>query len=348
MPIISDKNNLAAIKEAQDVCKACYKKPSRNEHIYICDVCSDWLCRNCSGVSENLYELASKADIKINFVCKLCEEQLPKVRDMLKLTIKQHEMEEDMIQMKKDIASNTTLINLQSEKSENVNNRLKKIEELVQKNELDNEEFPSLPKINDVTKSLAKMLTSQQKTTTKLDEELQKHQEISAEEKRQAARAANLIVYGLPEGDEGIDEREQMKKDFRSLQNLLADRVEIETKDLIDMRRLGAKKENVRPLRLTFTSLEKRKEILINNVGLRIENDEFDNCPCKGNPGRHIHINITNDKTPMQREKETKLREELKERRKAGENVKIRQGKIVSRDNVNAHPRWVDLFENGY
>ena len=82
---------------------------------------------------------------------------------------------------------------------------------------------------------------------------------------------------------------------------------------------------------------------------MRIQSDDFEECKCKQNPGRHLHINITNDKTRNQRETEAKLREELQSRRKAGEqNIKIRQGKIVKKDSTPAHPRWADLFENGY
>ena len=346
MPVISDKKDISAMKESQNCCKACNRKASRVEPIFICDVCSDWLCRNCSGISDVLYELASKADIKINFVCKLCDEQLPKVRDLLKLSLKQQEMEEEIANLKTNIEKNTTLIAEQSNKSEDMKNRLEKIEKLVEKNKLDDEGFPSLPKIDETTKSLAEQLSSQLKTTLKLDEELQKQQQLSVEEKRQAARAANLIIYGLPENIER-DEKEQMKADFKLLQDILTERIELNIKDFNDMRRLGAKKEKPRPLRVTFTSLEKRKQVLTNNKGLMIENDEFDICPCKTNPGRHVHINITNDKTPQQRENEAKLREELKERRKAGENVKIKQGKIVNMTSFNAHTRWVELFEDG-
>ena len=346
MPVISDKKDVSAIKESQNCCKACYKKASRVEPIFICDVCSDWLCRNCSGISDILYELASKADVKINFVCKLCDEQLPKVRDLLKLSLKQQEMEEEIANLKTNVEKNTTLISEQSKKSEDMKNRLEKIEKLVEKNKLDDEGFPSLPNIDAATKSLAEQLSSQLKTTTKLDEELQKQQQLSVEEKRQAARAANLIIYGLPENIE-LDEKEQMKADFKLLQDILSDRVELSTKDFNDMRRLGANNGKPRPLRVTFTSLEKRKEVLTNNMGLIINDDKFDNCPCRTNPGRHVHINITNDKTPQQRENEAKLREELKERRKAGENVKIKQGKIVNKISQNTHARWVDLFEDG-
>ena len=348
MPIISDKKVLSAIKETQTFCKVCSKKPTRVERIFICDVCSDWLCSDCSAVNEHLYELATKATVKINFVCSSCEEQLPKVRDLLKLSHRQEEMEKDIEQIKENISKNTASIHQQKITCECKEERLKKIEDLLQINQLDPEEFPNLPKMNAAAISLAEQLTSQKETTTKLNAKLHEQQELNAEEKRQAARAANLIIYGLPEETESNNVREQMKNDFKNLQDLLAERIEIDTKDISDIRRLGTKKDKDRPLRITFRNQEKRKEILTNNLGLIINNDKYDVCPCKTYPGRHVHVNITNDKTRQQREIEAKLREELKERRKSGENVKIKQGKIVSRETPNAHPRWAELFEDGY
>ena len=139
-----------------------------------------------------------------------------------------------------------------------------------------------------------------------------------------------------------------MKQDFSTLQEIMSDRVSIKTSDIRDIMRLGAKKEDqTRPIKITCTSLEKRKEILTNNKNLRIENDYFNYCNCKINPGNHIHINITNDKTLKQREDEAKLREELRTRRAAGEKITIKQGKIVKLNRNRVHARWVDLVENG-
>ena len=347
MPVISEERALSALKEVQSVCKACCKRPKRTENIFICDVCSDWLCNNCSEISEDLYNMATKTSAKISFICKLCNEQLPKVRDLIKLSQKQEQMEEDIAVMKTQINQNKNYIIKQKETSDNHEIRLLKVEKLLEDNHLNDNEFPSLPKMNAETNLLKQQLTYQQATTNKLDAELQKHQQQSIEEKQQALRAANLIIYGFPETEES--ESEQMKQDFNSIQDILSDRVDIIYSDFKDIRRLGTKKDKSRPIRVTCTSLEKRKEILVNNIGLRIQSDDFEECKCKQNPGRHLHINITNDKTRNQRETEAKLREELQSRRKAGEqNIKIRQGKIVKKDSTPAHPRWADLFENGY
>ena len=346
MPIVSDKKTLAAVKENQEKCKICTKKQVRMERIYICDLCSEWICKECSCVSDSLYDLAIKTSMKINFMCKDCDEELPQIRDWVKLKIKQEKMEEEIKNIKASIDTNTKKIQNQSEQNSSFQARLTKVELLLEKNQLDNEEFPPMLAINDVTKTLAQKLSSQESTTNKLDEQIQHQQEQKAEEKRQAARAANLIIYGIPEEEDS--EESQMKQDFLTLQEVISDRVSLITSDIKDMIRLGPKKENqIRPIKITCTSLEKRKEILTNNKNLRIENELFPFCECKRNPGNHMHINITNDKTQKQREDEAKLRQELRARRATGEQLIIKQGKIVKATKTRTQARWADMLENG-
>ena len=346
MPIVSEPRTLASVKENQSLCKICSKKEKRNERTHICDICSEWVCKTCSNINDNLYELATQTTTKINFVCDHCELELPQIRDLMKLKAKQDKMEEEISNIKNSVTINTKKIQEQEEKATSNEQRLTRIEQLLEKNHLDNEEYPPLLAISNTTKTLAQKISSQQDTTNKLDEKIQNQQEQKAEEKRQAARASNLIVYGIPE--EENSEEQQMKKDFLILKEILSDRVSIRTSDIRDIIRLGTKKEDqTRPVKITCTSLEKRKEILTNNKNLRIENEEFNFCNCKMNPGNHIHINITNDKTLKQREDEAKLREELKTRRAAGERITIKQGKIVKLTKTRTHARWVELVENG-
>lgn len=348
MPVISDKKTITTIKEFQSCCKVCEKRPFKNERIFICDVCNEWICKDCSDISESVYELASKQQLKINFVCSLCNEQLPKIRECLKLAARQQKMEEEISHLKNCIEANTNCIKENSENNTDVKERLEKVEKMLglDTNQLSNEDYPSLFSINATTKTLAEKISNQESTTNELNEQFQKQQEIKSEEKRQAARAHNLIIYGIPEEEDG--EKEQMEQDFLTLRNLLAERVSIKGSDISDIVRLGAKKEDkTRPVKITCTSIEKRKEILTSNKNLRIEDENFEYCGCKINPGNHIHINITNDKTQKQREEESKLREELKRRRNNGEQVIIKQGKIVKSTKTNAHPRWAEISENG-
>ena len=349
MPIISDKKALTQIKEAQAACKVCFKKPLRTTRILICDICSEWICGECSCVTDALYEVAGKLETNINFNCCLCEQQLPKIRDLINLSQRQDKLEEDVNQMKHDITKNAADIKNNKGKSDRMNERMSKVERFlgIDDSQVNEEEYPSLSAaINQTTKTLAERLTTQDDRTKKLNEEFQKQQEKTIEEKRIESRALNLIIYGLPESEGDVTE--QMKQDFLDLQELLSERIYIQENDITDIRRLGIKKDKPRPIKITCATLEKRQEILVNNKNLRIDHDQFKVCQCKFNPGKHVHINITNDKTKKQQEDEAKLRNELKERRTAGENIVIKRGKIVNVgfERKNAHPRWVEVIKN--
>ena len=183
--------------------------------------------------------------------------------------------------------------------------------------------------------------------TYALSVSLKKQHEDQEEQRNKEAKKLSLIVYGVPETPE--DEAAQIKADFTTIKKLYADRVEINKEDFSDISRLGVKKTNqVRPIKLTFNSFEKRRKVLINNINLRLDADgentcEYDNCSTY--PTNHVHIYVTTDKTKREREEEQKLREKLKERRDAGEeNIIIRKGKIVSKEaRQNAHPRWAQV-----
>ena len=136
-------------------------------------------------------------------------------------------------------------------------------------------------------------------------------------------------------------------KDFTTIQQLFADRVELDKTDITSIIRLGKKKENqIRPIRVTFCEAQKRKEILVNNNGLRLEGENLKQCNCKFNPGKHIHVNVTTDKTQQERDSENKLREEMKARRSRGEDVTIKRDKIVNSNYQGTQARWATISQN--
>ena len=224
--------------------------------------------------------------------------------------------------------------------------RLKTLERIIRDNKLDDDEFPKLPLYAKKTKKLEDLLSNQEDATKILNKKLQEQTNISEEEKRKAAKQRNLIIYGIPE--KSTDSKEQMKEDFNTIRELYENRVPIEAKDITELIRLGSKENGkTRPIKITLTSPEKRLKLLRNNVNLRIYNEQFQYCECKREPGRHVHVNVTNDKTQQERETEKALRDELHRRRNDGEeNIIIKKGKIVKKNKNNAQTRWVDLFQD--
>ena len=285
-------------------------------------------------MDSKLYEFLTSNNTDINFICTKCKGQLPKIKDLLAIEQRQAEMESDITRMKKDIEENKLSIM----QMKNMSQRLEKVEKVIQANKMEDEEFPPLVGFSEAAKKMQEAISSTQATTLKLNLNLE-------EEKQREIRKSNLIVYGLPES-ETTDEN-QMKADFLSLQELYSPIIELNASDFSNIIRLGKKKEGqIRPIRITFHDNQLRKEVLINNKGLRYEGHQYDECHCKTNPGRHIHINVTTDKTKLEREEENKLREMLHERRRKGENVTIKRGKIVKTNQQQTQARWAVISQD--
>ena len=337
MPIITDKKQIGLHRESQKTCHNCKEPPGRSDRssINICDICSNWFCKDCTEIEDKVYDFVIKNDIVYSYICSLCKTELPRIKDIVNIRQKQSQLIEDLASLKKEVEKNTKAIR----DYESLKERLSTVEKVIKTNKLDDEQFPSLPDIDATTKKLQLDLYSQVATTDKINTDMK-------EEKQKATRSKNLIVYGLPETP-NVQIKELMMSDFKKIKDLYEGRVDINPNDITAITRLGNKKENkIRPIRLTFIDDQCRKEILTNNKGLLIEGNEYDECECRAG-GKHIHVNITNDKTKQERELENELREELKNRRTNGEDVIIKKGKIVLRRPVETHTRWVDIYQNG-
>ena len=338
MPIISDKREITNLKENQKTCLICDESGGRSERcaVITCDICCYWVCKECAGIDPQLYDFLTKTNTSINFICPKCKNHLPKIKDLLNIEQKQAEMECNMNLMQTKIEENRQSIN--KLEGLNISERLSKVEQVIQANKMEDVEFPPLLTFSDVTKKMQQEITSTQATTEKINTDLE-------EEKRRESRKLNLIVYGIPETQ--TDNSNQMKSDFLSLQELYENKIALTPSDFSNITRLGKKKDDqIRPIRISFYDAQIRKEVLINNKGLRYEGNEFNECNCKTNPGRHIHINVTTDKTRQEREEESKLREALNVRRQNGENVIIKRGKIIKTDQQESQARWAVISQD--
>ena len=171
----------------------------------------------------------------------------------------------------------------------------------MEEKKLDDKEYPPLGLLNAEKEKVNKIFIRQQK----LDEEVKQQKNEKEEEKRREVRENNLIVYGIPEESE--DDTEQMKADFTNVKELYQHKVDITANHITQIIRLGQKKENhARPIRLTFSSENKRLEVLRNNKDLKLEHESFEICSADFCDVRekHKHIYVSPDKTKQQRENE--------------------------------------------
>ena len=144
-------------------------------------------------------------------------------------------------------------------------------------------------------------------------------------------RKLNLVVYNLPEAsvtieDSAWDSNERVQNDMEQICVTLQNEMEIDLKTkIINARRLGKKKKGesdkytARPLKITFSDLQSKRDVLTKSTDLR----KSDNPVAK-----NLYINP--DLTPAQRENDRKLREKMWElREKDKKNVIIQKGEII-------------------
>ena len=134
-------------------------------------------------------------------------------------------------------------------------------------------------------------------------------------------RRKNLVIYGMIE-KKCENEKEKCEADCMNIKKLLRE-LNMDIK-YFEISRLGKQntKGKPRPIRIELNKESEKYEILRNAAKLRFtENEDL----------KKVIINT--DMSLKEREFQKVLREELKERRQAGErNIKIRKGRIVRTD----------------
>ena len=198
-----------------------------------------------------------------------------------------------------------------------------------------------------VTESIEKCNTLEQETATLKKDMIEVKadiQKINASIKQQVSdkvsdimddkkeierRKMNLIVFGLPEADANETDKtlwsttKKIEKDIEEISVIISEDLGVALSPrtgIIDARRIGGPKPGQpRPLKIEFRDLNAKRDVLSNAMKLRNSDKEI----CK-----KIYINP--DLTEKQKAADTKLRNEMWDRRGKGENVIIRRGELVT------------------
>ena len=333
-------------------CVTCKKQKTDKDPGIECEICNEWAGLECTNYKEEVIEYLSTNEVEVTFICISCKETLPELRNLLEIRKQQQELKKDI--ENHDTRITTCEVNLenitQKQETNNelllqINNRLSDVEakminkdgvETIAQKLFKDADFPPLKEVKQ----------NQEQTQKQLEQNIQTQREEKEEEKRRGEKEKSLIVFGVPETCE--DKAEQMKEDFNTIQKLYTTKAELSKEDLLQITRLGTKKEKqVRPIKMTFTSMQKRAEILRNNKNLILEGENLSECTsdfCNDKGMNHQHIYITTDKTKQQIEEEKKLRTELKIKRETDPNLIIRNGKIITKS--TNHARWSEIIKN--
>ena len=330
-------------------CKTCRKQKAEKDPGVECSLCNENVGLECTSYDLEVFNYLTSNDIEINYICQECKETLPELRNLLEITKKQKEIEEelgehdtritrceeqlgDLNQIKEDFPGITQRLATLEAKLIDKETVLTIAEKCFKETEF--------PPIAEVKKNQA--VTQKQLEQTIVQQTKHREEAKLREENRKC-----LIVYGIPETEDNSSD--QMREDYITVRDLYHERVKLEKTDLQQVKRLGPKKVNqIRPIRLMFESPNKRFDILRNNRNLVLEDEAFEECEsdfCNEADKHHKHIYVSPDKTKIERDEEKELRKELKEKRKTDPDLIIRNGKIIKKTNNFA--RWSEI-QNGF
>ena len=212
-------------------------------------------------------------------------------------------------------------------KSKKEDNELRNlIMKMVEEKEEDREEralmMSMMNKMCDRISGLEKILEAKMNEKIKTSEKviLLKVNQDMEERFEKFKRRKNVVIYGMPEREDGTsNENERLEADNANIKKLLRE-INVNVKNF-EASRIGKKTlRNIpRPMRVEFSKESERYETLKKAASLRFTKK-----------AELKKVIVSADMSFKERESQKLLREELKERRQAGEiNIKIRKGRIV-------------------
>ena len=310
----------------------------------MCDLCRCWYHKKCQKIEDNIYKAihSQEGQASLYWMCKHCSKVGKPLMDkmseiLLGIKATENKLAEETRERKElqeivtDYGTRLAKLENKEEKEEEMKNvATTAVETYMQ-------EYPPLGEAQSELKKAMEEHNQEllQKTAAKTKEEID-------ELNRRKTREKNLIFYNVI-GDEKATAEEQMLADFNQIAKLYEDKTDIIKDDIFAISRLGQKKDNqIRPVRVSFSDVQKKNEVLRKNRDLMINSDQLETCSCQLKT-KHIHVYVSNDRTLQQRATDKKLRTELKLRREAGEeNLVIRNEKIVP-FRAAAQPSWATV-----
>jgi len=135
-------------------------------------------------------------------------------------------------------------------------------------------------------------------------------------------RSKNLLIF---KEEEIEDEAKRKEGDHKTVQSILSNTLGVTDITAKSVERIGAyDKERRRPILVTMKNREDRNAVLKKINDIRASDKELIKT-----------IFISADMSQTQRKREAELRAEVRRRRDAGEQVMIRNKKVVKKDNAS-------------
>ena len=280
-----------------EICETCKHKVKENQYGVICDGCEKWFHGACQNVSTEEYKYLTLVDV-IMWFCSGCKN-------------KYKEMKEENKTLKEENK------NLKHE-NEVLKKRLTKLEAKVEN--IERESVDGMKRLWDEVEGRVKHFM------TKLHEELREDkQQIISEVREQVMqevvereehqrRQKNLVIYGVCESVEDTG-RQRENEDIEFCKRLFDEELNIKYVQIEGIVRLGKKnpgednqRSKPRPMLVKLNGTREKFDILKRGSQLKQSRNT-----------QVQRIVIAPDLTRLERERDKKLREELKEKQQKGE-----------------------------
>ncbi|KAK3869368.1 hypothetical protein Pcinc_007875 [Petrolisthes cinctipes] len=273
----------ATPEDKLEECRTCKKKVREIDNGIKCDGCKTWNHIGCEKVGKNYYK-ALKEEDGATWFCKACKQTiLSSFGELRKLRNDNKQMREEL----QKVTSNT----------ENINERVNNIEDRLNKQDEDT-----------VEKTTSKVLERIEQV-----EIVQKSVEVvlqRLEEKQQREKCKkNIVLYNVPESKQQRLQ-EKTDEDILKCRDLFENSLKVKQFKIERVLRLGRPREDERnrPILVQLRD-ENEKWSIINNA----RNMKYETDPEKKK------IGISKDLTKEERDAEKRVREELREKRRNGE-----------------------------
>ena len=287
-----------------------------------CQLCIEWVCLPCTGVSEELLDFCEEHSEPMSFLCRDCKLELPSLRELKQIKERQQQIDEDLASIQADITATDKKvkgvdetqkiqgqeITRHEEDIKGILSRLKDLETTIGNAEEQTETGGG------TWATIAGRNTSKGQIQTIVRSEMNERAEI--EKIKQ-----NLVISGMAE-------TESAEADKAAVVTLIEEQLDI-TADISKTERIGKpriQKEGEDPpaprlMKLFFVTQRSRKEVLSKVTNLRNSTDE------------HIKklVYIRPDLTEAQIKQSKNLRNQLNTTRRnnPGKLFKIYRNQIV-------------------
>ena len=272
-------------------------------NLYSLDLGIAWYCGNCrsTATNSNATILEELSELKTTFNNRLMELEKTILNNTKNHTDKLNE-----------ISSNLNKDEIYPQLEKTIDKKFKQIE-----NNLENQN-DSIKKQMTTYADRTKVVTSKtEKAITTLSHGIEtiKTKIVDEQEKKLIEeKSKNLCVFNIPETDDNNSEAEDRKK----LKSIIDPKSEIQKGKIQSISRKGNKSgDKTRPIIIRFNCPKTRLEVL------KLRNLVYEEN------GKSTNIYIHPDRTRRQQQENKLLVAELRNQRSKGENVYIRNGKIV-------------------